>query len=98
MGWERKHWPAGTLVEVMSVDDKRLGVGKLLNDYDGAEKSNEMVGVDEIVEAVEEGIEDDSMPRIEMPDGKVIYGYECWWIPVVVTRNAGLENEEHETH
>lgn len=27
----------------------------------------------------------DQMPEIEMPDGKVLFGYECWWIPVSET-------------
>lgn len=26
------------------------------------------------------------MPKIRMPQGKIYYGYECWWIPVNETK------------
>jgi hypothetical protein len=84
--WQDRRWPAGTAVEVVDVNQKRLGVGVLLNEYIPAKECNS--DKSSLEEIVEESLEEDWMPRIEMPDGKIIYGYECWWIPVVITKEA----------
>lgn len=79
--WQDKHWPVGTPVEVTDVNDKRLGVGVLLNEYIPTEEWNDDWDLD-----------DDCIPRIEMPDGKIIHGYECWWIPVVIAKEAEFQD------
>ena len=30
------------------------------------------------------------MPKIKLTSGKIIFGYDCWWIPVNETKDAQL--------
>ncbi len=45
-------------------------------DLDG----NRMTG--ELLTAYDLDSHDNEMPRIRRDDGKEVFGYECWWIPV----------------
>lgn len=31
-------------------------------------------------------------PKIELDNGKILYGYECWWIPVDEVQGENNEN------
>jgi hypothetical protein len=83
--WFDQSWKAGTLVRVLRClekgDTKYLGTGKLKEDFNPCRI------------AQQKGIPDNS-PVIEMNDGQIIYGYECWWIPEseVIGLNEYLEN------
>ena len=55
---------------------------------------NEILGEGTLLTAYDLDSEDNVMPKIEMPSGKVLFGYECWWIPVDETKGKNLTQEE----
>ena len=89
--WKKKDYPAGTPVNVQDIHGKSLGVGILLTDYHEEEYSEDEglelpMEPDALAEALV-GLEID-MPKIQLADGGIILGCECWWIPVEECENG----------
>ena len=63
----------GETVLVFEPDNptKLIGKGKYLGE--------EQIDVEE--DESDEIVTSFASPKIELEDGKIIYGYECWWIP-----------------
>jgi len=61
---------AGMRVEIAKADGSTLG-GLSLHD-----PHPEHIGKQGTIVEVDE---DDGMPKIQLDDGVVLYGYECWW-------------------
>jgi hypothetical protein len=67
--WKKRRYESGSEVHVHDINQKYIGIGVLMCDYD----------IDD---------EDPPMPEIKMPDGSMLLGCECWWIPVEEVKNA----------
>lgn len=79
--WHSKSWKKGTRVEVYDADMNKLGNGKLINDYIPPEED---VTWDEISDKLND------VTKIEMDNGDIIEGWDCWWIPVEITKQNKL--------
>lgn len=75
--WNEKYWAAGTIVRVLEClydgETRYLGEGKLLYDFFPDHEDIENQTVEELYR---------NSPTILMKDGRIVRGYQCWWIPV----------------
>jgi len=80
--WTDRRWIAGTQVRVLEClqdgETRYIGEGKLVYDFHPADEDFETQTVEELFE---------NSPTIEMPDGRTLRGYQCWWIPVEVVES-----------
>ena len=66
----------------MDWKNKKLAVGTEVKVFDVDHKP---LGVGTLLHEYDAESEDNLMPEIRMPDGRIILGCECWWIPVAET-------------
>ncbi len=71
--WFEKKWDAGTKVRVLRC--LKDGTTKYIGE---GTLQDDFVPKKETV---------DVSPAIEMADKQIVYGYECWWIPVSEAEN-----------
>lgn len=80
--WTDKSWCAGTQVRVLEClrngETHYRGEGELVYDFDPLDEDTHTQTIEELFE---------NSPTIEMPDGTILRGYQCWWIPVEVVEN-----------
>lgn len=65
---------AGTRVQIVKAEGSMLGGHPLRDPYP------EHIGKQGVIAEVSK---DDGMPKIELDDGTILFGYECWWLPIV---------------
>ena len=37
------------------------------------------------------GLTESGIPKFKLEDGKIVYGYECWWIPLDLAEQVEKE-------
>jgi hypothetical protein len=73
--WKQRQFPAGTVVHVTDAQGFFLGIGALKEPYD-CDRYASIADEDlDLGKAIDES------PTIIMAEGRVLRGYECWWIP-----------------
>jgi hypothetical protein len=81
--WMRVGLSAGTKLRVMLCGTEEITTGILLNIYHPKLMRNDWdIGF--------------NMPKIRLKDGRIVYGSQCWWLPLKLALKAEKELKAHE--
>ena len=78
----------------MKYEDRELKKGEKVKLFEAVEGSKEMTG--EATYVGEETISFE-VPKFKTVDGRIVYGYQCWWIPIIEAEKAKGELKEKKT-
>jgi hypothetical protein len=79
--------PVGARVRVMDLEQNDLGLGTYNGDVAFDQDENE-------IPVPSNPGPFDSNPKITLDSGRVIYGFQCWWVPTNDKLEAALAEKE----